>query len=105
MATMPTQLFPGLLPAPPDAVFGLTEAFRADSRPRKINLAAGIYQDESGRTPVLASVGEAERRILAANTSKTYKPIAGDPAFTRPVRALVFGELNDMASSSSCAEV
>lgn len=89
---MPERFFAGLVPAPPDAILGLTEAFRADPRPGKISLAAGIYQDETGRTPILATVAEAERRILAGDTTKTYKPIGGDPAFTVPVRALVLGE-------------
>jgi len=88
---MPAPLFADLVPAPPDAILGLAEAFRADSRPGKISLAAGIYQDETGHTPVLATVAEAERRILAAATPKTYRPIGGDPAFTGLVRALVFG--------------
>ncbi|MCU0484087.1 MAG: aromatic amino acid aminotransferase, partial [Chloroflexi bacterium] len=53
---MPEPVFAGLAPAPPDSILGLTEAFRADPRPGKISLAAGIYQDETGRTPILASV-------------------------------------------------
>jgi aspartate aminotransferase len=89
---MPEPVFAGLAPAPPDSILGLTEAFKADPRPARISLAAGIYQDETGRTPVLASVAEAERRILAAGAAKTYRPIGGDPAYTGPVRALVFGE-------------
>ena len=89
---MPQPVFADLVAAPPDAILGLAEAFRADPRPGKISLAAGIYQDETGRTPILATVAEAERRILAADTTKTYKPIGGDAAYTGPVRALVFGE-------------
>jgi aspartate aminotransferase len=88
---MPEPVFAGLAPAPPDSILGLTEAFRADPRPGRISLAAGIYQDETGRTPILVSVAEAERRILAAGAAKTYRPIGGDPAYTGPVRALVFG--------------
>jgi len=88
---MPAPLFADLAPAPPDSILGLTETFRADRRPGKISLAAGVYLDETGRTPIPPTVVEAERRILATDTTKVYKPIAGDPAFTNPVRALVFG--------------
>ncbi len=81
----------GLAPLPPDPILGLAEAYAADPRPSKISLASGVYVDESGITPVLATVAEAERRILEAQTTKLYKPIAGDPAYLRPVRDLVFG--------------
>ena len=39
--------------APPDAILGLTEAFRKASNPDKINLSVGVYQDETGTTPIL----------------------------------------------------
>jgi aspartate/tyrosine/aromatic aminotransferase len=87
---MPT-LSAGLDPLPPDAILGLAEAYAADPRPNKISLASGVYVDESGVTPVLETVAEAERRILESQTTKLYKPIAGDPAYIHQVRDLVFG--------------
>ncbi|MCH7908469.1 MAG: aromatic amino acid aminotransferase, partial [Candidatus Hydrogenedentes bacterium] len=51
--------------APPDAILGLTEAFRDDPNPDKINLSVGVYQDATGTTPVLAAVKKAEKRLLA----------------------------------------
>jgi aspartate/tyrosine/aromatic aminotransferase len=83
--------FSGLEPRAPDAILGLMERFRADPRPDKVSLASGVYVDESGTTPVLDTVREAEARILARQTTKVYKPIDGDPAFLEPVRELVFG--------------
>jgi aspartate/tyrosine/aromatic aminotransferase len=84
-------MFADLEPRAPDAILGLMERFRADDRPDKVSLASGVYVDESGTTPVLETVREAEARILAAQTTKVYKPIGGDPAYTGPVRDLVFG--------------
>jgi aspartate aminotransferase len=84
-------MFADLEPRAPDAILGLMERFRADDRPGKVSLASGVYVDESGTTPVLDTVREAEVRILAAQTTKVYKPIEGDPAYTGPVRDLVFG--------------
>ena len=84
-------MFVDLEPRAPDAILGLMERFRADDRPIKVSLASGVYVDESGTTPVLETVREAEARILATQTSKVYKPIGGDPAYTGPVRDLVFG--------------
>ena len=84
-------MFADLQPRAPDAILGLMERFRADDRPAKVSLASGVYIDESGTTPILDTVREAEARILAGQTTKVYKPIDGDPAYLRPVRALVFG--------------
>jgi aspartate aminotransferase len=88
------SIFAGLTPQPPDAILGLVEEYNRDPRPGKVSLAAGVFVDESGITPVLATVAEAEARILAAQTTKLYKPVAGDPAYLRPVRDLVFGAGN-----------
>ena len=84
-------MFADLEPRAPDAILGLMERFRADDRPGKVSLASGVYVDESGVTPVLDTVREAEARILADQTTKVYKPIGGDPAYNGPVRDLVFG--------------
>jgi aspartate/tyrosine/aromatic aminotransferase len=77
--------------APPDAILGLTEAFKLDAHPHKINLGAGVFVDEQGRTPILASVKAAEAALLAGATTKSYLPIAGDPQYRRLVQELVFG--------------
>ena len=63
------------IPAPPDPILGLAEAFRADPRPGKINLSSGVFVDASGVTPVLRTVVEAERRLAEAAGTKLYRPI------------------------------
>ena len=80
-----------LQPAPPDAILGLSEAFRGDARDAKINLAVGVYKDAEGATPVLAAVKEAERRLLDAEKTKGYLPIDGPPALGPLVRSMLFG--------------
>jgi len=79
-------------PAPPDAILGLTEAFKEDDNPRKINLGVGVYQDSDGRTPLLKSVARAEERLLEIEESKSYLPIPGAPQYGRAVRELLFGK-------------
>ena len=88
-----------LSPAPPDPILGLTEAFKADGRPGKVNLAVGVYIDETGVTPVLPSVLEAERRLLAKAGSKGYLPIDGRPGYKSAVRDLVFGADHEIVTS------
>ena len=58
------------IPAPPDPILGLADSYRADPRPGKINLSAGVFIDETGSTPVLDSVIEAERRLAASAATK-----------------------------------
>ena len=77
--------------SPPDSIFGLLEQFKQDSRSDKVNLSVGVYQDESGQTPVLKCVRAAERIMLDAAGSKNYLPIDGSPAFNRAVGKLVLG--------------
>ncbi len=91
--------------APSDPIFGIVELFRADQRPDKINLAAGVYMNEQGITPILPSVREAESRILSASTTKLYMPISGDPAYLAAAKTLLFrtvggawGEIESAAS-------
>jgi aspartate/tyrosine/aromatic aminotransferase len=92
-----------LTPAPSDPILGLTETFRADSRAEKINLAAGVYVDDSGVTPVIPSVLEAERRLIEKASSKGYLPIDGRPGFKSAVRDLVFGPDHEIVASGRSA--
>lgn len=92
-------MFQNLDVAPPDAILGLTDAFRKDSNPNKINLSVGVYKDEKNRTPVLQSVLEAERRLLESESSKSYAPIEGTAEYGTAVRGLLFGEAHELVSN------
>ena len=87
------------IPAPPDPILGLTETFRADTRPGKINLSSGVFVDATGRTPVLETVVDAERRLAAEAGTKLYRPIDGEPAYRELVRALVLGADHEAVTS------
>ena len=92
-------MFETLEMAPPDAILGLTEAFNKDPNPNKINLSVGVYQDADGKTPILKSVKEAERRLLDGETSKSYLPMHGIPEYGRYVRELLFGANHEILAS------
>jgi aromatic-amino-acid transaminase len=77
--------------APPDPILGITDAFAADTNPKKVNLGVGVYQDGQGRIPVLRTVREAEKRWLELENSKAYLPIDGLPAYRAGVQNLLFG--------------
>lgn len=85
-------MFEHLPVAPPDSILGLGEAFTKDPRANKINLTVGVYKDEAGSTPILATVKKAEKALLEGEKSKGYMPIEGHPEYIRAAAELVFGK-------------
>ena len=83
-------MFEKITAAPADPILGLADLFRADNRPNKINLGIGVYKDETGNTPVLASVKQAEKFLLENETSKNYLSIDGLADFARCTQELLF---------------
>lgn len=86
------SMFSGVTAAPADPILGLTEAFVADPRAGKTNLGVGVYQDATGKLPLLGVVVEAERRLAANPQPHGYLPIDGLPAYVQGVKRLVFGD-------------
>ena len=84
-------MFDSLVAAPPDPILGLTEAFKKDPNPNKVNLGVGVYKDAQGRTPVLASVKRAEEKLLRAEQTKNYLPIEGHAEFDAATLVLLLG--------------
>jgi aspartate/tyrosine/aromatic aminotransferase len=85
-------MFETLAPEPEDQIMALGALFRADPRQGRIDLGIGVYRDAAGRTPVMAAVREAERRIWEGETTKSYTALAGDAAFNDAIVDLVLGE-------------
>ncbi len=84
-----------IAPMPPDPLLKVMKAFREDPREDKIDLGVGVYRDSAGNTPVMAAVKEAERRLLAEQTTKVYVGQQGDAEFLRLLGELAFGDLAD----------
>ena len=85
-------MFDDIQPAPADAIFGLAEQFRADPNPEKINLILGVYQDSSGKTPILDCIRAAQQIVREREASKSYLPIDGLSEYNALVARLVLGE-------------
>ncbi|HEV3009329.1 MAG TPA: amino acid aminotransferase, partial [Burkholderiales bacterium] len=77
--------------APADPILGVTEAFLADTSPKKVNLGVGVYTDDDGKIPVLECVRHAESERLKSAPARGYLPIDGLPAYDQAVQTLVFG--------------
>lgn len=76
---------------PPDAILGVTEAFKADSDPRKMNLGVGAYRDDSGKPYVLSCVRKAEQQIASEKLDKEYLPITGLADMVKASVRLAYG--------------
>jgi aspartate/tyrosine/aromatic aminotransferase len=92
-------MFETIQAAPPDSILGLTDAFKKDPNPNKINLGVGVYKNESGLTPILDSVKQAETYLLAHEASKTYLPINGIPEFISATQSMLFGPDHEILTS------
>lgn len=92
-------MFESLEKAPPDAIFGLKEAYKKDTNPNKINLTVGVYKDGDGITPIFHTVKLAEGRLLEEEDSKSYLNIDGSAAYSAAVQGLVFGADHEVITS------
>ncbi len=84
-------MFASLDALAPDPILGLLASFREDANPLKVDLGVGVYRDESGATPIMAAVKDAEGRFYKIEDSKSYIGPAGVPEFNQGIRDLIFG--------------
>jgi len=85
-------MFEHLNAIPPDPILGLIAAYSADPNPKKIDLGIGVYRDEYGNTPMLDCVVEAEKTLLATQTTKTYLGPPGVVGFNQAIAEVIFGK-------------
>ena len=57
---------------PPDAILGVTEAFKKDTNPNKINLGVGAYRDGEGKPYVLPVVRKVRLNVLTCGLAAIY---------------------------------
>ncbi|KAJ3072298.1 aspartate transaminase aat1 [Podochytrium sp. JEL0797] len=77
---------------PPDPILGVSEAFKADTNAKKMNLGVGAYRDDKNKPYVLECVKKAEKIITAAHQDKEYLGITGLPAYNQLAAELAYGE-------------
>ncbi|MCG9682553.1 aspartate/tyrosine/aromatic aminotransferase [Vibrio sp. Isolate23] len=92
-------MFEKVVAAPADPILGLTEEFKKDSRADKINLGVGIYKNEQGETPVLATVKKAEAALIESEKTKSYLTIEGTAEYGLAVQKLLFGDDSNIVTN------
>lgn len=90
-----SSVFAGLRPQAPDALLSLIGLYRRDPRPEKIDLGVGVFRDDLGATPVLASVKAAERLLLEGQMTKAYLGPEGDIGYLDLLKPIIFGDRID----------
>jgi aromatic-amino-acid transaminase len=99
------SMFGSVQLAPRDPILGITEAFNADTNPRKVNLGVGVYCDDQGKVPLLECVKRAEHEITDKAAPRTYLPIDGLPAYDKAVQQLLLGSDSELIATGRAITV
>lgn len=102
---MNEKVFADVTAVADDPILSLTGKFLADPRDFKVNLGVGMYLDETGVTPVLDVVREAESALAANPLPHTYIPQTGFPLYDSLVQKLIFGEDSEVVTSGRACTV
>lgn len=89
----------------PDMLHSVMARYRADPRPDKIDLGVGVYRDDSGVSPIMEAVREAESLLAREGDTKAYQALAGDHAFIDAMTSLVFAEGHPVVQEGRLAAI
>ncbi|KAG7250739.1 hypothetical protein CRUP_035179 [Coryphaenoides rupestris] len=89
----------GVQMGPPDPILGVSEAFKKDTNPKKMNLGVGAYRDDQGKPFVLSCVRKAEALIAAKQMDKEYLAIGGLAEFNKSCAKLALGADSEVLKS------
>lgn len=90
---------------PPDVILGVSEAYKKDTNPKKINLGVGAYRDDNGKPFVLPSIKKASQRLVEKSLDHEYSPIGGTAEFCKNSITLALGEDSEHVASGVNATV
>jgi aspartate/tyrosine/aromatic aminotransferase len=78
--------------APADPILGLSQGYKADKDPRKVNLGIGAYRCEKGKPYVFPVVRKAAAMVVNNHKlDQEYSPIDGNQEFNKGARGVLFG--------------
>jgi aspartate aminotransferase len=105
MAPRAASRFDAVPQAPPDPILGVSEAFKRDEHPDRLNLGVGAYRTEDLKPYVLDVVREAEQRLVAAAPDKEYLPIEGYAPFLTATARLLLGDASPALAAARVATI
>ena len=97
---MTTSAFSAVKLAPSDPILGLTELYKSDTNPDKVNLGVGVYYDDNGSVPLLECVQAAETALVAKRAARAYQPIDGNARYNNLVQTLLLGTESKVLSTN-----
>ena len=77
---------------PPDPILGLTQAYKNDQNPLKVDLGAGIYKNDVGQTPIMQAIQQAQKQWMQEESTKAYAPPVGIGQFPQAIIELLLGK-------------
>lgn len=90
------------LPTPvQDPILSLSVAYRNDTRPEKVDLGIGVYKNNQGETPIMASILQAQKQLVESQTTKSYVGLAGCEEFNRCITELLLGGTSALERSAT----
>lgn len=87
---------------PPDPILGISEAFKRDTDPKKVNLGVGAYRDDNNKPWILPSVKKAEELIYNSKGDHEYLPIQGLESFNSAAVKLAYADSTNHERISAC---
>ena len=89
-----------------DPILSLMETFRQDPRADKINLSIGLYYNEQGQIPQLASVKQAMVALQEPmQQASLYLPMEGLATYRSAVQSLLFGADSALLQAGGIATI
>ena len=85
------MIFDALETLPDDPVGQVYVALRNDANPDKLDLGIGVYRDDHGRSPIMASVRQAMTNLLEKQITKEYLSPVGNMRYCSVNERLVLG--------------
>ena len=88
-----------------DPLHAVMARCRADERPDKMDLGVGVYRDDSGASPIMKAVREAEAWLAETAETKAYQALAGDHEFIDAMTSLVLGDAHPAVREGRVAAI
>lgn len=72
-----------------DSILALMTEYKNDPRSEKMDLGIGVYRDDTGNTPIMQAVLEAQTLLHNTEPTKAYQGLIGDAEFNEVIAKLL----------------